>query len=60
VDDCSTVGLGISSVFDGLGVVSVAGFFFGGFLRVTGSVFHESGLIKPSRLIEFETMIKRK
>jgi len=48
MDDCSIIGLDISSVFAGLVTVSAVSFFFNGFFERTGTVFHESGVIKPN------------
>jgi uncharacterized membrane protein YobD (UPF0266 family) len=59
MEDCSTVGLDISSGFIGLVTVSVVGFFFDCFFKRSRSVFHESGVIKPNMFIEFNENNKK-
>jgi len=60
MDDCSTIGLDISSVFAGLVTVSAVCFFFNGFFERTGTVFHESGVIKPNMFSKFHKNNKKK
>ncbi len=51
MDDCSIIGFDISVRLTDLFTVSGTGFLLDGFFKTTGYVFHESGVIKPEKLL---------